>query len=491
MPPTVSFNEIPAQTLVPFVYAEFDSSKAEQGPAVQPYKLLVIGQRLTAGTVLALVPTLITSADQAGKYFGRGSMLHNMAERLFANNRETEAWFVALDDNGAGVQASGTITVTGPATAAGTIAVYIAGRRVQVGVASGDVQNTIAAAIAAAINALDTLPVTAAAATNVVTITARHKGLTGNYIDVRHSVATSEKLPTGIALAIVAMASGATNPTVGASLWNVLGETHYNIWAYPYTDSTNLTALATELESRAGPQRAIEALALTAASDTLANLITLGNTLNSRYLSVSGAEKPMSPPWEWAAASAGNAAKYGQADPARPWQTLPLYGIVPPVAVDLFTMQERELLLADGISTFNVDQAGVARMERYVTTRQTNDNGAPDASFRDCMTPLTLGYLRWDLRRRLMNRFPRHKLANDGIAYGPGQAIVTPTIAKLEIIAAFDAWAQLGLVEEREQFKKDLIVVRSATNPNRLDVLMPPDLVNQLMVTAVQIQFRL
>lgn len=490
MPP-ISFDQIPAQTLVPFVYAEFDSSKAEQGPAIQPYRLLVIGQRLSTGTIAQKVPTLVTSADQAGKYFGRGSMLHNMAERLFANNRETETWFVALDDNGAGVAASGTLTVTGPATEAGTINVYIGGRRVQVGVAKNDAQNAIATAIGAAINAQDTLPVTASVATNVVTVTARHKGVAGNSIDLRHSHATGEKLPAGVALAIVAMASGATNPTVDATLWAALAEVHYNVWAFPYTDSSNLTALTTELDSRAGPQRAIEAMAFGFASDTHANLITLGNSQNSRYLSITGAEKPLSPPWEWAAVEAGIGAKYGQADPARPWTTLPLIGCVPPASVDLFTKPEHELLLADGISTFTVDAAGVARIERAVTTRQTNDLGAPEAAWRDVMIPLTLGYLRWDLRRRLMLRFPRHKLASDGIPYGPGQSIVTPNIAKLEIIAAFDDWASLGLVEGREQFVKDLVVERSPTNPNRLDVLMPPDLVNQLMVWAFKIEFRL
>lgn len=40
-------------------------------------------------------------------------------------------------------------------------------------------------------------------------------------------------------------------------------------------------------------------------------------------------------------------------------------------------------------------------------------------------------------------------------------------------------------------FKKYLIVERNADNPNRLDVLFPPDYVNQLRVFALLNQFRL
>ena len=48
-----------------------------------------------------------------------------------------------------------------------------------------------------------------------------------------------------------------------------------------------------------------------------------------------------------------------------------------------------------------------------------------------------------------------------------------------------------GIVENADLFKKYLIVERNASNPNRLDVLFPPDYVNQLRIFAVLNQFRL
>lgn len=68
---------------------------------------------------------------------------------------------------------------------------------------------------------------------------------------------------------------------------------------------------------------------------------------------------------------------------------------------------------------------------------------------------------------------------------------MTPSIIRSELIAAYSALETQGLVENMDLFKKNLIVERNATDPNRVDVLFPPDLVNQLRVFALLCQFRL
>ena len=82
-------------------------------------------------------------------------------------------------------------------------------------------------------------------------------------------------------------------------------------------------------------------------------------------------------------------------------------------------------------------------------------------------------------------------MANDGTLFAPGQAVATPKIIKAEIIHLFREWESAGLVEGFDQFKDDLIVERNAGDPNRVDALIPPDVVNQLRVFAGLIQFRL
>jgi phage tail sheath gpL-like len=194
---------------------------------------------------------------------------------------------------------------------------------------------------------------------------------------------------------------------------------------------------------------------------------------------------------EFAAAVAAVAAFYGNADPARPFQTLALTGVLAPAEGDRFTLQERNLLLFDGISTTKTVAGGVVQLGRLITTYQTSASGASDISYLDVTTMLTLAYLRYSFRNRILQRYPRHKLADDGTRFGAGQAIITPKIGKAEAVAWFSAMETLGLVENIEQFKTDLIVERNVQDPNRLDFLLPPDLVNQFIVGAAQIQFRL
>ncbi|AXW58918.1 hypothetical protein CJO93_08400 [Ralstonia solanacearum] len=88
-------------------------------------------------------------------------------------------------------------------------------------------------------------------------------------------------------------------------------------------------------------------------------------------------------------------------------------------------------------------------------------------------------------------KFPRHKLANDGTVFDAGQAVATPSMIRAELIALFRDWEEAGLVEDFDQFKADLQVARSSTDVNRVDVRIPPNLINQFRVFAAQIQFRL
>lgn len=486
----ISFNSIPLDLRVPGSYVEFDSSKAVSGLPAAPSKILVIGQRLAAGAIAALVPTRVVKAEQAVAAFGRGSQLALMVAALKAVNDRTEAWAIALDDNGAGVAATKTITLTGPATAAGTLALMIAGVKVPVAVASAATATTVATAVAAAVNALPDLPVTAGSALGVVTLTARNKGTAGQDIDVRVNYYQGEAIPAGLTVAIADVVSGITNPDI-STVWAAIGDAAYQTIILPFTDAATLTAVETELASRAGPLRMIEGMAYGALRGTQGALATIGFGRNSQYVSLIGAKASPSTPWAWAAAYGGQIAFYGAIDPARPFQTIPLTGILPPAIGDRFTQAERELLLKDGVSTFTVDAGGAVLIERAITTYQLNAQSLDDIAWLDVNTPLTLFYLRLAVRSRISSKFPRHKLAGDNARFGAGQAIVTPKIIRGELLALFRDLEDAGLVEDLDQFKADLIVERDGTDPNRVNALIPPNIVNQFRVFAGRIEFRL
>lgn len=485
----IPFNEVPANLRTPWVYVEFDASQAVQGPQLLAYKGLIIGQKTAAGTQAVLTPARITSADSAAKLFGVGSVIHNMAQAWFASNNFTELWAVAFVDPPAGAFSTSTVTFTGAPTETGTYNLYIAGRRVQIGITVGMTVTQMAAAAAAAINLVTDLPVTAAAAVGVVTLTSKHKGLFTQDITVTDNY-FGEKTPAGATVALTAMAGGSGLPDV-TTLWPVLGETFYNIWTAPYNDTATLSDINAQLLARSGPTRQVDAVYFAGLKGTFATVTAFGEAQNKQFVNFMATQQSPSPSYEWGAETAAIAANYGQRDPARPFQTLAYSWVKAPTLANRFIQNERNLALFSGISTFHIGPDGVPVIDRLITSYQQNNNGAEDTAYMDLNTILTLSYLRYDFRNHILRKYPRHKLANDGTKYGAGQPIVTPKVIKAECVAKFREWEYIGLVEGIDQFKRDLIVERNVTDPTRLDIYLPPDLINQLIVVGVQIGFRL
>lgn len=479
---------IPSDLRVPFVYVEFDSSRAFQGPSILRYKALLIGQRLAGSARPELQIDKITSYDQAVNLYGAGSQLARMFKSWFANNNFTDVYGISLDDAGGGVDASGSFVIGGTATANGSLVVYIGGERIAVAVTTGMTATQIGDALVAAITS--GFPVTASNSVGTVTITAKNSGEAGNYIDLRANYNSGEELPAGVTLSINAMTSGANNPLIQEVI-DVIGDEWYNIICAPYSDATNLTAIEAELDSRFGPLRMIDGMYVTTRRGNLAALEAFGNGRNSKHVTCMHSEGVPTSGFEFASAYAGQLAKEGQLDPARPFQTLELVGVIPPAIEDRFTLQENNSLLYDGVATFFVDNGGKVRIQRAITMYQTNALGASDVAYLDVNTLLTLMYLRYDFRTQILNKYSRAKLGDDGVQVGPGQQVMTPSLGKAEAINIFRGWESLGLVENIDQFKNDLVCIRSTTDVNRLEWILPPDLMNQFRVGAATLQFLL
>lgn len=494
----ISFNYIPTNVRVPLFYAEMDNSQA--GYFTQNKRSLLVGQKLSTGSAAVNSPILVSTTDQAKTLFGTGSMLARMHALYRQQDAFGEVWCIAVADAGAGVQATGTITVTGPATAAGTIALYIAGQRITVAVGASDAATAIATAINAAINAATDLPVTSSVASAVVTLTCRWKGLTGNDITVMDSFrgfGGGEYLPTGVALAYSGsgmLTAGTTNPTLTGSVITAMGDDEYDYVIHPYTDSTSLDAFQTEFNDSVGRwswSRQVYGHCYTALRGALGALTTAGGLRNDPHHTIAGIDADCpNPSWEYAAAYGGANALGLNVDTGRPTQTLPLTGLLTPRAGKRFLLSERQSLLNYGIATSFIS-GGVLRVERAITSYQKNAWNQADPSYMDSETLHQLTEITRRLRNRITQKYPRHKLANDGTRFGAGQAIVTPSVIRGEIMAEYADMEEIGLVENRALFAKYLIVERDPGNPNRINVLLPPDLVNQLRIFALLNQFRL
>lgn len=486
----IGFNSILATIRTPGNYVEFDGSKALQGVPQIPHKALIIAPRLTTGTVAAATPFRINSPAEAETKFGRHSIGSFMGKAFKGGNPYTELWGIGVADNGGGAAAAGVLTIAGTATAAGSIYLYVAGIRIPVAIASGTTAAQAVTAVIAAAAAYE-LPVTLADGTgDTIDVTAQNKGTTGNQIDLRFNHNEGEFAPAGLTLTVTTpMAGGATDGSVSGAI-TALGDVQYNTIASAWGDDTNLDLIEAELLTRWGPMEQREGHVWSGVKGSQGTMTTAGNARNSFLSSYMGTGLSPSPTYVWAASVAAIDAAQCEVDPFRPRTTLAISGVVAPKPAERLTRTERDTLLSDGVSTFTVDNSGVCQVERLITTYQTT-NSVADATYLDIMTPRGLAALRYSLRAMVAIKYPRHKLADDGTNFGPGQPVVTPSILRSDILALYKGWEALGWVENFEAFAAGLIVERDEADRNRVNVLLPPDLINALFVTATNMQFLL
>lgn len=494
----ISFNDIPTNLRVPLTYIEFDNSNAVSGTPAPRQRVLMFGQANSSGAAEPVnKPVRIFSASQAAMAFGQGSMLHLMAKAFIAINRTAELWCVA-QGGGTGDATAATISLRGTATENGVLVTYVAGVRLPVSVRTGDTGADIAGTLAGLVNGNNDLPVTAEVVPDAggdaaddshagVKLTAKFTGRS-SITDVRWNYYGQEMTPGGIVTEVTYPNGNNTNPDIAPAI-AAMGELQYKYLVMPYLDEPNLNTLRTELQERWGPVNQADGFAVTSYHGSLGDITKFGVSRNDHLISCMGVPPTPQPQYIWCASICAVAAQALSIDPARPLQTLTVPGLMPPEMGARFIWSERNALLFDGISTFTVDDGGQVQIERLVTMYRTNKYGDSDPSYLNVNTIATLSYLRYSMRLRIQQKYPRHKLADDGTFISPGQPIVTPKVIRAELLALFTEWETAGLVEDFDTYKDELFVVRNKDDKDRLDVLCGPNLINQFRIFAAQIRF--
>jgi phage tail sheath gpL-like len=261
----------------------------------------------------------------------------------------------------------------------------------------------------------------------------------------------------------------------------------------PYTDATSMGALTSFLNDPTGRWSYLQQLYGTVYygySGTYSALTTFGTALNDQHSSVMGFSGSPTPPWRWAAAVAGARAVSARADPAAPMQTVILQGVLAPPIANQFPASERNTLLYDGISTFTVDQAGNVAIENLITTYQLNALGVPDNSYLEVETLDTLAAILRDLKAVVTQKYSRVKIGDPGVRYDASAGVVTTTSIKSDLIARYQwlctvkAWAV-----NAQEFAQGISVQQNPTDPNRIDVYWPGDIIAGLRRMAFSIAF--
>jgi phage tail sheath gpL-like len=463
----ISFSEIPSSIRKPGKYGEFNTALAVRTLPGNRQEVLILGQRLSTGTVAANVPTAVFSDDQAATYFGRGSIIHRMVIAAIKAHRYLALTCLAVDDASGSIAATGTVTITGPATGSGTLRLDVGPDWVTIAIAAGDTANDIAAALNAELAKYPNLPVTASVLNAVVTLTAKNKGTLGNQIKLSATVTAA-----GVGAAVVAMANGATDPTLTDALAAVFSAGH-NILISAWSDQTSLTAIRTHLDAVSNGIERRGAIATYGHTGTLSASTTLAGQINGGRVYGALVPSTVSLPYEVGAAYGAVCAF--EEDPARPLNNLELVGIVPPPLANRLSRTEIENALYNGVTPTEVGPGERVQIVRAISTYTLDPQGVPDIALLDITTIRSMDYGRKAILDRVARNHPRDKKTKRV------KAKIRSTI--LEVMYQLE---DLEIWENIAENADGLIIEDDLQDPNRLNAKIPADVVNGLHVFAAR-----
>lgn len=499
---TIAFDRI-GSPRTPGVQMEENARGAVVGSSIRSNRVLLIGLLGSAATLSPATLYQVPDPDTGVAAVGEGSMLAHMIRAAFKQYRHAEYWVIGLA-NPTGTNASVDTVFSGTATAAGTIVLRLAGKKVEIPVAVGDTADNVGDAIdtEVALAKHNELPVTSSNSSGTVTWTAKEDGTHGNFIRVSVNAHPSDPaIPAGLSLTggdeDQFLSGGATDADVDTALAGV-GNEAFDVVGCGFTDTTNLGKVQDWADDEWDPAVAHEMITVAGHCDSYANTVTAGNAENSKLMVLAAPGLVPQTPWVVAAIMAARIADNWVRDPNRPMQNGylaegqgTLYGIDAPVGQAKFTALQIEGLLSDGVAPIKFDRVGKPQIVRVITTYQTNSAGVPDASYLDATTILNLKNFFFQTRSMLLQRHPDSKLAEDGTRVDPGQVVATPKGVKADLLELYGVMEAAGLVQDAEGYAEDLLVTINDADKSRVDILCKPRLVVGARVFAIQVGFQL
>lgn len=461
---------VPSNKRKPGTYIQFDTTSAARGLVPINWNVCLLGNKTTSGTATALVINLVESEGQADTLFGIGSELALMCRASFAAARlygSSPAIYALAIADVVGAAQTRTFTVTGTATATGDLVLMVAGRIIRVGINSGDVQNTVAAAINAAFNAANAtgntaLPATSGVATNVATLTARHHGVNG--VDMRVSVVENI---AGISVAIGGTAgTGAYDIT--AALDTLVDRFYHGVACANHT-TTDVSDFAAYITAMSLPQTKKWPICVLAETASLSAANTLSTTANNQQISVIGAELYPNMTGEIAASLVTTL--FAEGDPALCFDDTPLPLYVP-AAADVPTDTEIETALSSGTTILSVNgNRTQSLIVRFVTTK-TTIGAAVFENLLDVTNIKSLIYtaIQVDAAWQVWKQRPENKKASASAA----RRLRSVTLNVLRQEEALD------ILQNVELHKGELFVEKDSIVKTRFNVAIPASVIPNL-----------
>jgi phage tail sheath gpL-like len=488
---TISPPNYPSSNRTPVVAFSLDASNANT--SVADLKTLLIGQMFASGTSPPNVPFLASSQAVVDAMTGPGSMLSNMYNTYLGDDGFAEIWALPVFDDPAAAKGVSTMTVSGPATATGTLALYVAGTLVPVAVTMGDSASTIATNVVGAMALQPPLPATATTSGGVVTFTAVHGGIAAADIDLRLNylgAINGQTTPAGVSVAFATITAGTTDPNLTPALSALTGQ--YAFIASPYSGASQFASLQAVVSDINGTWSWLSNTGggiFSAYKNTYAGVQSYGTTVNLQHFAVLGISDTPTTVANIAASYTAVCANSLRVDPALPLTAIVMTGIQAPPVHSVYTRLMRNVLLYDGITTFTTNSAGQVILEIAATTYQKTPSGAADNSYFYVNTLYTLQAIIAAWKTAFQTKYARVKLVDDATPIRPGTNTVNPTAIRSEVIAQYQNAADAGLVQDVPQFIKT--VATQQVSPNQVNVYAPVQIATGLYQLIFDLAFTL
>lgn len=388
---------------VPGFYAETVYGAGAISAGSIPLQLLIVGNKTTAGNAVVDQDIVdVFSDDDATAFFGTGSELARMC---YAALKEpgVKIKAVAVAENGSAVAATMSITIVATPTTTGTWKYFLDGTdTITGGITTSDTATTIAVAIAAAVNALPKLSMTAGNSAGVVTLTKRSKGPRGNDGIVFQDIS---KLATGVTSTLggggasvtgggIHFANGATADSVVNVLAIILPDTYDRV-AFAEYDSTNMALIKAHMDAKAGVLEGRLQHAVVASTASLGTTTTLAQTtLNAYRLQVCWLLNGEVVPSEFAARWAAKRTATEQSDPNAMYDGKVVTGLAPQRArADWPSTSTLVSALDSGITPFVTNSDGTVSCVRSIVSHSLT-GATPDYRTLDTADAVVPDYVR-------------------------------------------------------------------------------------------------
>jgi phage tail sheath gpL-like len=419
---------IPNSNKVPGQYTRVSLGVGPRVGGAGANDVVLFGNKTSAGTMSVETEYEVFDEDEVRGLAGDGAELFWMFKFARAANPGASLFIIAVTES-AGAAATGTITLAGTATSAGTIGVTVMGEEIEIPFADGDTATAAAAVVNTYIGYEGDWPVTSGAAAAVVTLTARNLGPRGNFLRFRVRIIDGTGLT--VAASSTYLAGGATSDDPQNAI-DVMDGVRRRFLVAPYSDATQLAKFKSHIDAQDEPLIGNRKVFVSGSLDTVANTTTLAIGLNFTRGQVAWLYNSDVPPSCLASSIAAYRAGEEQNDAATNFDGKNVAGMIPHWASsERPSASELDSALNNGVTPFASTRSGEVFIVRSVTTKSQDPNAKPDFRVLDTHKVAVPDFIAEDIELQIGDTFSGFKASQDPPeGQTPPVGVVTPAMVK-------------------------------------------------------------